>query len=103
LGSVERELSAETVSSLHSSAFRDLPKKEQGIQLYEALLPGQLRGAFLQHQAQARQEGKLLRLMIRLSQEVGAIDWPVEFLHDARTGENLALAAGVTIARESPQ
>lgn len=103
LGAVESEVLPETVASLKSSALKDVPKREHGSRLYEALFPGQIRGLLLQHRSRAQQDGKVLRLIVRLPQEAEVSDWPVEFLHDAKTGEDLALAPTVTIARENPQ
>ena len=103
LGTVESEVSSEAVASLKSVALKDVPRYEQGTRLYEALFPGQIRGALLQHRSQAQREGKLLRLIVRLPQEADVSDWPVEFMHDARTGEDLALVPSVTLSRENPQ
>jgi hypothetical protein len=103
LGAAECEVSSEAISGFKNAALKDLPKKEQGTRLYEALLAGPVRVSLLQHRSRAQQEGKLLRLIVRLPQEADAVDWPVEFLHDTKTSEDLALAPSVTIARESPQ
>ena len=103
LGTVESEVSSEAVASLKSVALKDVPRCEQGTRLYEALFPGQIKGALLQHRSQAQREGKLLRLIVRLPQEADVSDWPVEFMHDARTGEDLALVPSVTLSRENPQ
>ena len=103
LGGVESEVSSEAVAGLKSATLKDVPRREQGTRLFEALFPGQIRGTLLQHHSQAQREGKLLRLIVRLPQEADVSDWPVEFMHDARTGEDLALVPSVTLARENPQ
>lgn len=103
LGAAECEVSSEAIASLKSAALKDVPKRELGTRLYDALLVGQVRASLLQHRSRAQQEGKLLRLIVRLPQEADVGDWPVESLHDTRTSEDLALAPSVTIARENPQ
>ena len=101
LGAAEGEFSSEAAARLNSAVLKDLPMRDRGAQLYEALLPGQVRVSLLQHLSRAQQEGKLLRLIARLPHEPDAGDWPVELLHDTRTDEDLALAPSVTLAREN--
>ena len=103
LGTVQSEVSSEAVAGLKSATLKDVPRREQGTRLFEALFQGQIRGALLQHRSQAQKEGKPLRLIVRLPQEADVSDWPLEFLHDARTGEDLALEPSVTITRENSQ
>lgn len=103
LGTADCEVSPETTASLKSAALKDAARREQGIRLYEALFAGQVRVSLLRHRSRAQQEGKVLRLVFRLPQEPEAGDWPLEFLHDKTTCEDLALVPSVTLARENPQ
>ena len=102
LGTANCEVSPDTTASLKSAALKDAARREQGIHFYDALFSGQVRACLLRHRSRAQQEGKLLRLVFRL-QEPEAGDWPIEFLHDKATSEDLALVPSVTLARENPQ
>jgi len=103
LGTAESEVSSEVIASLKSAALKDASRREQGTRLYEALFAGQVRVSLVQHRSRAQQEGKLLRLIVRLPQEADVSGWPVEFMHDQMTSEDLALVPSITLARENPQ
>lgn len=100
LGAAEHEVAAASVASL-SGAAKDAAGREQGKRLYDALIAGQVRSCLRRHRAQAQQQSKPLRLVVRLPQEPVASGWPLESLHDPTLGEDLALAPDLTLTRGS--
>ncbi len=86
LGAVQSEVSSEAVAGLRSATLKDVPRREQGTRLFEALFPGQIRGALLQHRSQAQREAKLLRLIVRLPQEADVSDSPAGILARRKNG-----------------
>ena len=69
-----------------------------GRKLFDSLLKGDVLKCYDDSQAQARREGKGLRLKLRiLSPELAALPW--EFIYDARRGSYVCLSANTPVVR----
>ncbi len=72
--------------------------QEMGRDFFNLLLPGELRARFDVSQRMAFEQGKGLRVRLRIqSPELGALPW--EYLYDPRQGEYLCLSAYTPIIR----
>lgn len=99
------------IALLRSSGIRRLvlPMEEQtvqhfGAELFNALMAGEVRSRYDVSQERARQQGKGMRIRLRIqSPELAALPW--EFLYDAREGEFICLSRNTPLVRylELPQ
>jgi len=78
------------------SSVEDVQAVEEfGRELFEALLPSEVRSCYRSILARAREQGKGLRLRLRIeSPELAALPW--EFLYDEAEGDHVCLS------RETP-
>ena len=108
---LENQLGALQVALLHSGGSRRqfLSQEEQTVQgfgraLFDALLPGEVRNRFDLSCATARQQGRGLRLKLRIQPpEIARLPW--EFLYDPRQAEYVCLSRDTPVVRylELPQ
>ena len=102
---LERYLDKLQIALLHSTekhrqviSSEEQVVQEFGRRLFELLLAGEVRSRYDVSQAQARQQGKGLRLKLRIQPpELAALPW--EFLYDPRRDEYVCLSANTPVVR----
>lgn len=84
---------------LHPSAPRGQSPEEIGAALFRSVISGEIQRCWDRSLARIRQEGKGLRLRLRLGDAPGLEEWPWELLYDPSRHFFLSLAEDIAVVR----